>query len=72
MLCLEIKKEARTGFEPVHQGVADPRLTAWLQSHQIAKLLYQKIIYKSNKKIYKKQLLKNGDCSCTLDCVHEH
>ena len=23
-------KEAQTGFEPVHQGVADPRLTAWL------------------------------------------
>ena len=22
--------EAQTGFEPVHQGVADPRLTAWL------------------------------------------
>ena len=22
--------EAQTGFEPVHQGVADPRLTTWL------------------------------------------
>ena len=22
--------EAQTGFEPVNQGVADPRLTAWL------------------------------------------
>ena len=25
--------EAQTGFEPVHQGVADPRLTAWLLRH---------------------------------------
>ncbi len=23
-------QEAQTGFEPVHQGVADPRLTTWL------------------------------------------
>ena len=23
-------KEAQTGFEPVNQGVADPRLTTWL------------------------------------------
>ena len=23
-------QEAQTGFEPVNQGVADPRLTAWL------------------------------------------
>ena len=26
-------REAQTGFEPVHQGVADPRLTAWLLRH---------------------------------------
>ena len=25
--------EAQTGFEPVNQGVADPRLTAWLLRH---------------------------------------
>ena len=23
-------EEAQTGFEPVNQGVADPRLTTWL------------------------------------------
>ena len=27
---LEVFLEAQTGFEPVNQGVADPRLTAWL------------------------------------------
>ena len=26
----EIFLEAQTGFEPVNQGVADPRLTTWL------------------------------------------
>ena len=25
-----LMKKAQTGFEPVNQGVADPRLTAWL------------------------------------------
>ena len=25
-----VLKEAQTGFEPVNQGVADPRLTTWL------------------------------------------
>ena len=26
----EVFLEAQTGFEPVNQGVADPRLTTWL------------------------------------------
>ncbi len=26
-------QEAQTGFEPVNQGVADPRLTTWLLRH---------------------------------------
>ncbi len=26
----EASEEAQTGFEPVNQGVADPRLTTWL------------------------------------------
>jgi hypothetical protein len=25
-----LSQEAQTGFEPVNQGVADPRLTTWL------------------------------------------
>ena len=29
----EVFLEAQTGFEPVNQGVADPRLTAWLLRH---------------------------------------
>ena len=29
------KIEATIGFEPMHQGVADPRLTAWLCRHNI-------------------------------------
>ena len=32
---LPLKQEAQTGFEPVNQGVADPRLTAWLLRHTI-------------------------------------
>ena len=30
---LEVFLEAQTGFEPVNQGVADPRLTTWLLRH---------------------------------------
>ena len=29
----EVSEEAQTGFEPVNQGVADPRLTTWLLRH---------------------------------------
>ena len=33
-------KEAQTGFEPVNQGVADPRLTTWLlRRNEIIELL---------------------------------
>ena len=28
-------KEATIGFEPMNQGVADPRLTAWLCRHTV-------------------------------------
>jgi hypothetical protein len=34
--------EAQTGFEPVNQGVADPRLTTWLLRLTLSTcLLYQ-------------------------------
>ena len=32
-------EEAQTGFEPVNQGVADPRLTTWL-----LRLIYRRYI----------------------------
>ena len=38
--------EAQTGFEPVHQGVADPRLTAWL-----LRLILYFIICRTHKKM---------------------
>jgi hypothetical protein len=32
--------EAQTGFEPVNQGVADPRLTTWLLRRNLYKISY--------------------------------
>ena len=36
--------EAQTGFEPVHQGVADPRLTAWLLRHEHLATIFQSLM----------------------------
>ena len=40
----EVFQEAQTGFEPVNQGVADPRLTTWLLRRidcvSLSRLLY--------------------------------
>ena len=35
----EVFLEAQTGFEPVNQGVADPRLTTWLCRRKYCKKL---------------------------------
>ena len=35
----EVSEEAQTGFEPVNQGVADPRLTTWLLRHTLHSML---------------------------------
>ena len=46
----EVFLEAQTGFEPVNQGVADPRLTAWL----LRRTLYYIIIFSEKCKHFSK------------------
>ena len=41
----EVFLEAQTGFEPVNQGVADPRLTTWLLRLTVSKSLAIILLY---------------------------